>query len=159
MSAIKPALTASGYLSSWQGITFSTDGMYKMPEWPHVFWTMHHILLNFKGKLSWACWEARSTARINNSTGSKARIHTGSWETGNQRISPVRDWLYGRSSHVFLGGLRAVLTWAGSSGCNWLRLKTWMEIEVITFRNARLPLEGKEVKCFDENFFFLSLWN
>lgn len=64
-------------------MTFSTDSMCKMPEWPHptVLWTMHYFLLYFKGKLSWACWEAKYTEDMNYSSDCKGRIHEGSWET------------------------------------------------------------------------------
>lgn len=54
-----------------------------MPEWPHptVLWTIHYFLLSFKGKLSWACWEAKYTADMNYSSDCKGRIYKGSWET------------------------------------------------------------------------------
>lgn len=119
--------------------------------------------LYFKGKVSWACWEARYAADINNS--SKGRIHIGPWETGNQQISPLLDWLFrlvqARDFDVFLRGLWEVLTQDGSrvendteeslwslllecemwllysSGCNWLGLKTWMEYRLDTPNNKK----------------------
>lgn len=112
--------------------------------------------LGFKGKVPLLCWEARSAADINNSSASKGRSHTESWETGNQQISPASDWLFrlGQSSNVIvwvlwevwmqdgflcleiiLRSMSAVYLWIKSCVycwvCNWLRLKTWMEQRLV----------------------------
>lgn len=152
-----------------------------MPEWPHptVLWTIHYFLLSFKGKLSWACWEAKYTADMNYSSDCKGRIYKGSWETwkpakltsaglviwtsaGQEASTSSFEALwcfYQRVEHntkrnllVFINEIRDMVTVSRVIETNRNRKAS------LYWGDYFLLLEGKEVQCFDENLLVAKKW-